>query len=222
MDISALWDANATRWLEGQWSLLWPAPPSVAKYAFLFNRYLVLGILIAIAYEFCGFNGDVLTDTMVFEAFVLVSTSLNALDRPTAAETPIVKALLSDGIGYFLAVTCLRGANVALASISRPSFTMIGVFFIWSMTTTVLNRSLLQFRRAEDQRWPDEIPLAIRAASPFALGDPREVEMNISTSVLVYEDDIDELDELWTMRLEEKRRYVRRKGCQNGASSVVL
>ena len=39
---------------------------------------------------------------MLFELFVLISTALNALDRPTSAQTPLTKALHSDGILYFV------------------------------------------------------------------------------------------------------------------------
>ena len=63
--------------------LVWLAPRSLAKYAFLFNRYLVLGTLLCVACgtrrntlspsdhltndllaELCGFVGDVFTDTV--------------------------------------------------------------------------------------------------------------------------------------------------------------
>ncbi|KAI0733126.1 hypothetical protein C8Q72DRAFT_895175, partial [Fomitopsis betulina] len=221
--------------------LVWFAPRSLTKYAFLFNRYLVLATLLCVACALCGFVGDLFTDTvckhfiftvsmlavisigianmlvllrvvilwdehpvvlklmvaayitsfvtqavtiiitlikilpgvawssaagtcvaayssrlivavwaspMLFELFVLISTSWNALDRPTSAQTPLTKALHSDGILYFAAVSLLRLFNVILSglSISRPSFTLLGVFFVWAMTTTIVNRSLLQFR----------------------------------------------------------------------------
>ncbi|KAH9917866.1 uncharacterized protein BXZ73DRAFT_105389 [Epithele typhae] len=86
---------------------------------------------------------------LVFEAFVLGSTALNALDRPTTTDRPIIKALHSDGLSFFLAITSLRVTNLVLASLSRPSFTFLGVFFIWAATTTVLARLLLRLRRTE-------------------------------------------------------------------------
>ncbi|KAL6310314.1 hypothetical protein BKA93DRAFT_721922, partial [Sparassis latifolia] len=241
--------------------LVWYVPPSFAKCAFLFNRYLVLCTLLAAAFEMCGFVGNVSSDErrcrafvftcsmvavisvgianllvllrvvilwdhrpivlkvmsagfvisfcaqtitmvisltkiissiawspvarmcitaetthlliavwgspMLFEAFTLVSTSLNALDRPRAAELPITKALTSDGIGYFLALTCLRTVNVILAAIARPSFTLLGVFLVWGMTTTVLNRSLLHLRRAELEQSSDSV---MCTSFPFTLG----------------------------------------------------
>ncbi|KAL7281102.1 hypothetical protein ACG7TL_004409 [Trametes sanguinea] len=96
---------------------------------------------------------------LVFEVFVLASTGLNALDRPRTLELPIIKALHSDGLGFFLAITCFRVLNLILAALSRPSLTFLGVFFIWAMTTTILNRLLLHLRRAEcrpDPASPDD------------------------------------------------------------------
>ena len=43
---------------------------------------------------------------MLFEVFVLGSTALNALDRPRTVQLPIIKALHSDGLGFFL--VCLH------------------------------------------------------------------------------------------------------------------
>ncbi|KAI0360916.1 hypothetical protein OH77DRAFT_1418961 [Trametes cingulata] len=221
---------------------VWPAPATFAKYTFLLNRYTVLGTLLAVAYEMCGFVDTTFSDLrckqfificsmlsivsigianllilqrvvilwehrpiilkimttgyllsftlqvvtmvvtlvnvlpniqwggplgmcvatksshilvavwaspLVFEMFVLTSTALNALDRPRTVELPIIKALHSDGLGFFLAITCCRTLNLVLAALSRPSLTFLGVFFIWAMTTTILNRLLLHLRRAE-------------------------------------------------------------------------
>ncbi|KAH9858603.1 hypothetical protein C2E23DRAFT_880070 [Lenzites betulinus] len=94
-----------------------------------------------------GMTKDVLQ--LVFEMFVLTSTALNALDRPRTVELPIIKALHSDGLGFFLTITCFRVLNLVLAASARPSLTFLGVFFCWAMTTTVLNRLLLHLRRAE-------------------------------------------------------------------------
>ena len=46
---------------------------------------------------------------MLFEVFVLGSTALNALDRPRTVQLPIIKALHSDGLGFFL--VCLHPAS---------------------------------------------------------------------------------------------------------------
>jgi len=103
---------------------------------------------------------------MLFEALTLLSTAVNTLDRPRAASEPIIQSLRSDGIGYFLTLTCLRIMNVVLAATGRPSFTFLGVFFIWSMTTMVLNRSLLNMRRVEE-RDQEKWLIPLRATTPF-------------------------------------------------------
>ncbi|KAH9839443.1 uncharacterized protein C8Q71DRAFT_831932 [Rhodofomes roseus] len=282
--------------------LVWLAPRSLAKYAFLFNRYLVLATLIGVACEMCGFIGDVFTDLhrckyflfvvsmiavmsigitnmlvllrvvilwdarpsvlklmmvayvasliaqvitliltllhilpgmawsplagmcissksshiivavwaspMLFELFVLISTALNAVDRPTSARTPIARALCSDGILYFVGVTTLRALNVALAgaSLSRPSFTLLGVFFVWAMTTTLINRSLLQFRVQRDH-WEDDIVLVERSTSPNEGRRSNNNSLDINKSIEVTEDSVAEVDMMWASRLERSWRY---------------
>ncbi|RPD54161.1 hypothetical protein L227DRAFT_616379 [Lentinus tigrinus ALCF2SS1-6] len=88
---------------------------------------------------------------MLFEVFILGSTALNARDRPRTLELPVIKALHSDGLGFFL--VRLRLATYALP-ISRPSFTFLAVFFIWAMTTTILGRLLIHLRRTECRPLP--------------------------------------------------------------------
>jgi len=105
---------------------------------------------------------------MVFEILVLVSTSINALDRPRVAQLPIMTALRGDGIFYFLTITCLRIINLSFATLDTPSMTMLIIYFTWAMTTTVLNRSLLAFRRAELEGTDNPLRSPIRP-SPFAL-----------------------------------------------------
>ncbi|KIP11517.1 hypothetical protein PHLGIDRAFT_454225 [Phlebiopsis gigantea 11061_1 CR5-6] len=222
--------------------LVWAAPRSFPKYAFLFNKYLVLACLLSVAHEMCGFVGQVASDLvckrlisttsmlslastaignilvllrvvmlwdhqpvilklmvvgffvsfatqtvmmstslvnywpgivwssragmcitqfknplligvwaspMLFEVLVLVSTIVNALDRPQQAEMPLTRALHRDGIIYFFAVTCFRTLNLTLAVVARSSLTMAGVFWIWGMTTAILNRALLRMRATE-------------------------------------------------------------------------
>ncbi|KAI0666578.1 hypothetical protein C8Q78DRAFT_983868 [Trametes maxima] len=277
---------------------IWPAPPTYAKYTFLLNRYTVLGTLLAVAYEMCGFVSNAFTDTvsscprriclwfiftcamiaivsvgvanllilqrvvilwehrpiilkimtvgfllsftmqvvtmivslvnvlpsiqwseplgmciatkssrvligvwaspLVFEVFVLTSTALNALDRPRTAELPIIKALQSDGLGFFLAVTCFRVLNLSLAALSRPSLTFLGVFFIWAMTTTILNRLLLHLRRAECRPPPPfgrtSPPLRAPALSA---SEPEDDEYDDEYEGV----DTDAYEEYWTRRM---------------------
>ena len=64
------------------------------------------------------------TCQMVFEVLVLASTVINALDRPTTAETPLTRALHRDGITYFFvrASPCPTTATThSLTLADRPS-----------------------------------------------------------------------------------------------------
>lgn len=278
--VQALQDAQATRYLTAvgfvvllydhvltfvdEVKLIWAAPVSFPKYAFLFNRYLVLACMLGVAYETCGFAGDLFTDLgcrrllaatsilslistgignilvllrviilwdhrpivfklmsagfvicfgtqigmmiavivtywpgvvwssvagmcapmvwdpkligvwaapMLFEVLVILSILLNALDRPHHADIPLAEALYRDGITYFIAVTCLRVLNLVLATAGRPSITLLGVFFVWGILTTTLNRSLLRMRRTEvDSKAAAELSLnASGRASPFGI-----------------------------------------------------
>ncbi|GJE95843.1 hypothetical protein PsYK624_120330 [Phanerochaete sordida] len=76
--LQGLHDANATRFMTAaglvilcydhvltfmdEVRLVWRAPPSFFKYAFIFNRYMVLSCLLVVAYEMCGFVGDAFSD----------------------------------------------------------------------------------------------------------------------------------------------------------------
>ncbi|EKM54155.1 uncharacterized protein PHACADRAFT_196585 [Phanerochaete carnosa HHB-10118-sp] len=280
--VQALRDVNATRYMTAvgltvllydhvltfcdEVRLVWRAPSSFPKYAFLFNRYLVPVCLLLVSYEMCGFVGEAFTDEgcrrllfacsmlslasvavgnilvlmrvvilwdrrravmelmvagfivcfsaqsalmvislvkfwpglqwnsvagmcitttktpffsgvwaapMFFEVLVLVSTVLNALDRPSQAALPITRSLHRDGITYFLAVTCFRVLNLTLSIVAQPSETMVVVFFIWGMTTTILNRSLLRMRKMELSylEETEETEEMLGRSSPFGASD---------------------------------------------------
>ena len=82
-------------------TLVWLAPPSFPKYAFIFNRYLVLACLIGIAHgeyfvippfadhdldlwscctEMCGFVGNIVTD-LVSAGDIVIHEVLNMSSR---------------------------------------------------------------------------------------------------------------------------------------------
>ncbi|KAI0708192.1 hypothetical protein C8T65DRAFT_740205 [Cerioporus squamosus] len=259
--------------------LIWTAPATYAKYIFLLNRYAVLGTLLAVAYETCGFVDSTFTDTgqhfiftcsmlaiisvgianllilqrvvilwehrpivlkimtvgflasfiaqvatmiitlinllpsiswseavgmciatkstpllvavwaspMLFEVFVLGSTALNALDRPRTIQLPIIKALHSDGLGFFLSITLFRILNLTFAAISRPSLTFLAVFFIWAMTTTILSRLLIHLRRTECR------PHTSRASRPSSSpSSPADDDYLPSDDDDAYDDDAEE------------------------------
>jgi hypothetical protein len=50
-------------------ALIWKSPPSLAKCAFLLNRYLVPVALIVVAFQMCGFSGFIFTDGVSFPYF---------------------------------------------------------------------------------------------------------------------------------------------------------
>ncbi|KAI0790880.1 hypothetical protein C8Q75DRAFT_806253 [Abortiporus biennis] len=283
----ALEDANATRYLTAaglvvllydhiltlpdEIRLVWPVRRSFAKYAFLLNRYLVLGCVLAVAYEmysnnkqgcrkflftcslfallsvaianilvilrviilwehrpmivklmiggFCAtFSAQVATmlvslvhlvrgvfwspeagmciltvstpifiavwaSPMLFEILVLIATIVNALDRPRGPHQRLTNALSRDGITYFLALTLFRALNLAFAATLNPSLTMLGSFFVWSLTTTVLNRSILRLRDAEVA---ERIPPTSGRASPFTFGRPLHQSASSVSTVLTY------------------------------------
>jgi hypothetical protein len=112
---------------------------------------------------------------MLFEVVVLISTIWNAIDRPTHGSIPLMRSLRRDGIVYFLSISAFRIINLALAATLRPDLAILLVFFIWSMTNLILNRSLLSLQRAEAI---DELRIAIgnfgQATSPFGIR-PKQV-----------------------------------------------
>jgi len=292
--VQALQDAQSTRYLSvigfvilvydhlltfgDEVQLVWAAPRSFAKYAYLFNRYLVMACLFAVTHEMCGFAGSVYTSEgcrhflstvcilslcsialanilillrvvllwdhrpiifrlltagfiasftaqatlmvmtllelwpgvfwvpapigmcittfttrkligvwaapMFFEVLVLLTTILNAFDRPHQARFHITKALYRDGVFYFCAVTTFRVLNLAFAIVGTPSTSMLSVFFAWAVITTVLCRSLLGMRK---QELKSDVYTPSGRASPFgfrAEADMVEIESQISPARL--------------------------------------
>ncbi|OCH84997.1 hypothetical protein OBBRIDRAFT_839300 [Obba rivulosa] len=272
-------------------SLVWTAPHSFAKWAFLVNRYFVLCMQIAVAYVLCGFVGLVMTNkeqvhtatlrlaanlrenrcqhalsafpltslvsvcignllvlqrivvlwdrraiivkvmvagfligfsaqvivmsfvvkhlapsvgwsisagacvitrstpllivlwssAMLFEGLVLLTTTLNALDRPRTVHEGLANVLRRDGIQYFTAITCLRILNLVLAVVAtnRPSLIFLGAFFVWALTTTALSRLLLNLRRVESE---SNVSQTYDRSSPFALRLMKRHEAKASVS----------------------------------------
>ncbi|KAL4244426.1 hypothetical protein ABKN59_010183 [Abortiporus biennis] len=120
---------------------------------------------------------------MLFEILVLIATIVNALDRPRGPHQRLTNALSRDGITYFLALTLFRALNLAFAATLNPSLTMLGSFFVWSLTTTVLNRSILRLRDAEVA---ERIPPTSGRASPFTFGRPLHQSASSVSTVLTY------------------------------------
>lgn len=113
---------------------------------------------------------------MAFEVLVLLLTIWNIFDRPRMANLRVASALHRDGITFFMVLTILRTINLALAITNNPNIMLLAVFFVWAMTTLVLNRSLLHVRRVEVLEafaieWPHVEPSDIlsHSLSPFGL-----------------------------------------------------
>ncbi|KAI0686846.1 hypothetical protein BC835DRAFT_1378235 [Cytidiella melzeri] len=107
-------------------SLVWAAPRSFAKYAYLFNRYMVLVCLLAIAHEMCGFVGDVYSDLSCRKFLFVVS----------------ILSLLSIAIGNVLVLL-----RVVLLWDHRPTIfrLLAGGFLVsFSVQATLMVISLLE------------------------------------------------------------------------------
>ena len=75
--------------------------------------------------------------------------------------------------------------------------------FVWAMTTTIINRSLLQFRVKRDST-QESIGLVERSVSPENLkihGRSNSSNLNIKKRVEVLED-VAEVDVMWASRLK--------------------
>ncbi|KLO09487.1 hypothetical protein SCHPADRAFT_943603 [Schizopora paradoxa] len=81
--------------------------------------------------------------SMVYEVLVLVSVWLNVLDKPRRLDTRLTQVLHRDGFSFFATLTVFRLFNMLAAAIAPPHLMLVGSFFVWAMTTLVLNRSLL-------------------------------------------------------------------------------
>lgn len=119
---------------------------------------------------------------MLFEVLVLLLTSWNAFDRPRMASLRLASALHRDGMTFFMALTTLRALNLALAITNKPSVMVIAVFFVWSMTTLVLNRALLHVRRVEvieafTTEWPASETFDLSSLDEWDLEEIQEFEV---------------------------------------------
>ncbi|KAF9451258.1 hypothetical protein P691DRAFT_379035 [Macrolepiota fuliginosa MF-IS2] len=87
---------------------------------------------------------------MIHEIIVLIATWWNALSMPRQADMPLRDALHRDGVTFFMALSVLRVLNLSFAATNRPELFLMTVFFVWPMTTLILNRSLLRLQHAEN------------------------------------------------------------------------
>ncbi|KAJ3564323.1 hypothetical protein NP233_g8369 [Leucocoprinus birnbaumii] len=130
---------------------------------------------------------------MVFETIVLVATWWNALSVPREANMPLRTALHRDGVTFFMALTLLRSANLSLAATRRPELATTAVFWVWSMTTLILNRSLLRLQLAENIQLvlndliDEELPVERRSQSRLTMTSEYEMSADPRHSLHLWE-----------------------------------
>ncbi|KAM5533020.1 hypothetical protein V8D89_013288 [Ganoderma adspersum] len=102
---------------------IWSAPSTYAKYIFLLNRYTVLGILIAVAYEMCGFVGTAFTDVFIFTCSLVAIVSVGIANLLTLQRVvilwdhrPIILKIMAGGfvISFTAQVMCMVYTLVTL------------------------------------------------------------------------------------------------------------
>jgi hypothetical protein len=132
---------------------------------------------------------------MVFEILVLISTCWTVFARPRISDMHFVKALHQDGIVFFVSLTILRALNATFAAFGKPSLVMLAIFFVWSMTTLVLSRFILNVRHAEVKQAlsrSGSISGIYHTASPFGRLsgqlDDWEIEDDIQEDKVPWED----------------------------------
>ncbi|KLO09485.1 hypothetical protein SCHPADRAFT_907705 [Schizopora paradoxa] len=86
--------------------------------------------------------------SMFYEVLVLTCVCWNALDRPRSNNSQLTLSLHEDGLTFFAALTALRTFNLVLSIVAPPSLILVGSFFIWALTTLVLNRAILNILEA--------------------------------------------------------------------------
>ncbi|KAF8524858.1 hypothetical protein BU17DRAFT_84389 [Hysterangium stoloniferum] len=80
---------------------------------------------------------------ILLDALIFLLTCYNACDRPRHMEAMLVKQLITDGIIYFVSLSCLRILNIIIIAAAGIPYTQLAIHFIWSMIVTLVNRMLL-------------------------------------------------------------------------------
>ncbi|KAH8119517.1 hypothetical protein DFH11DRAFT_450961 [Phellopilus nigrolimitatus] len=84
---------------------------------------------------------------MVFEVLVLACVVFNAIGRPRLQDTPLRRVLYRDGLFFFVFLSTLRTINLIISIAARSTLILVSSYFVWSMTTLVLNHSLLDIQK---------------------------------------------------------------------------
>ncbi|KAI0313001.1 hypothetical protein OF83DRAFT_592264 [Amylostereum chailletii] len=126
--------------------LVWKAPNSIAKWIFLFNRYLVLGCLLAIAHMMCGFGGGGLYTDAVCKGLLSTTSFASVISIGMANILVLFRVLLlwdnNRNILIVLAATfvvsfsCTLGFMIASVVKLRDGVQYIEYVHACSTTTT--------------------------------------------------------------------------------------
>ncbi|THH06515.1 hypothetical protein EW145_g4036 [Phellinidium pouzarii] len=236
---AAIDDANATRYLNGvglimllydqlltfydEVELVWKTKSSLAKRAFLVNRYLVPSILIGLAgfgagnvlvllrvvtlwdrdrrkallltvgflVSFCTTFGlmvvvafKMLTGMVYFPQVHMCVTRTKVAELSAMWGSPMLFEILvlifAETVWDFsllvfvpiqqlmpltFALLVLRAFNLILSIVVGPGLAVLGVYFVWAMTTLVLNRALLSIHKAGIARNSMEISAPVVSIS---------------------------------------------------------
>jgi len=88
---------------------------------------------------------------VTFELFTFFMVFFNALSRPRAGNSHLLKILIRDGINFFMVISVLGWLNLIAAVTQPPSKSEIGLFCIWAMCVTMLTRMMINLREVEEE-----------------------------------------------------------------------
>ncbi|KAI0058028.1 hypothetical protein BV25DRAFT_1830590 [Artomyces pyxidatus] len=94
---------------------------------------------------------------MGFELSVLGMMLWHALSIPRTERIALSATLYRDGTMFFFAITCLRMINIAFAATGDPNRVDFPVFFVWALTTVIVNRLLIHIRSSEAKIEQEEL-----------------------------------------------------------------
>jgi len=83
---------------------------------------------------------------ILFEILVFVMTVSNAYDRPRPQHDSIARALVRDGVFYFVSLSMLRVLNFIMSDLAPIALIPVGSCIIWQLNLVALNRLILNQR----------------------------------------------------------------------------
>ncbi|KZO92706.1 hypothetical protein CALVIDRAFT_567188 [Calocera viscosa TUFC12733] len=136
--------------------LIWGASRSVAKCLYLYNRYTVPVALIINGYMMTGFATPVSAENLYSICFetliVLLIVARTWWKRRGIRRTadvmhvPLTDVLLRDGLIYYCTMVLLLVAGLIDYTVAPDPYSMVGIYFLWSMHATLVSRIYLHLR----------------------------------------------------------------------------